>query len=399
MKILLVCTEKLPVPFIRGGAIQTYIDGILPYLSREHKITVFSVSDPDLPEHEVRDGIRYERAAGAPEAYYQAVANFVAGEMFDWVIIYNRPKYLPLVAAAAPKSRFLLSMHNEMFGPGKIAPEVARHCLERVEKVVTVSEFIARGIAELFPEYQHKLQPVYAGVNLKRFQPRWAPDATERRAALLAAHELKDRKVVLSVGRLSKKKGPHVLLSAFPQVIEQHPSAVLLLVGSKWYGNNEEDAYVLELKEQAKSLGDSVRLSGFIPPIKIPDYFLLGDIFVCASQWQEPLARVHYEAMATGLCIITTARGGNPEVIVPDKNGLLIKDYQNPQAFATQINYLLSRPDLTEEMGRRGRYVSEVYYSWYRVASDILKIVADDRRSNTIVLDESKDRAIAERQY
>ncbi|WP_414588374.1 glycosyltransferase family 4 protein [Scytonema sp. PCC 10023] len=396
MKILLVCTEKLPVPFIRGGAIQTYIDEILPYLSREHKITVFSVSDPDLPEHEVRDGIRYERAAGDTEAYYQAVANFVAGEMFEWVIIYNRPKYLPLIAAMTPKSRFLLSMHNEMFADAKIAPEVARHCLQLVEKVVTVSEFIAHGIADLFPEYRHKLQPVYAGVNLKRFQPLWAPDAALRRADLLAQHGLKDRKVVLSVGRLSKKKGPHILLSAFPEVIEQHPSAVLLLVGSKWYGNNEEDTYVLELKEQAKSLGDSVRLSGFISPVEIPDYFLLGDIFVCASQWQEPLARVHYEAMATGLSIITTARGGNSEVIVPEQNGLLINDYQNPHAFATQINYLLSRTDLTEKMGRRGRYLSEVHYSWSRVASDILKILAEDRRSNRILLDDPKERAITE---
>ncbi|MBE9033674.1 glycosyltransferase [aff. Roholtiella sp. LEGE 12411] len=399
MKILLVCTEKLPVPFIRGGAIQTYIDEILPYLNREHKITVFSVTDPDLAEHEVRDGIRYERAGGDTEAYYQAVANFVAGEMFDWVIIYNRPKYLPLVAAAAPNSRFLLSMHNEMFGDGKIAPEVARHCLQIVEKVVTVSEFIAHGIADLFPEYRHKLQPVYAGVNLKRFQPPWASDAAKRRADLLAAHGLKDRKVVLSVGRLSKKKGPHILLSAFSEVIEQHPSAVLLLVGSKWYGKNEEDAYVLELKKLAQSLGDYVRLSGFISPVEIPDYFLLGDIFVCASQWQEPLARVHYEAMATGLSIITTARGGNSEVIVPNENGLLINDYQNPHAFATQINYLLSRPDLSGDMGRRGRYLSETYYSWSRVASDILKILADGPRSNRILLDDPKDKAIAERQY
>ncbi|MEH1781702.1 MAG: glycosyltransferase family 4 protein [Nostoc sp.] len=396
MKILLVCTEKLPVPFIRGGAIQTYIDEILPYLNREHKITVFSVSDPELPEHEVRDGIRYQRAAGDPEAYYQAVANFVAGEMFDWVIIYNRPKYLPLIAAATPKSRFLLSMHNEMFADGKIAPEVARHCLQLVEKVVTVSEFIAHGIADLFPEYRHKLQPVYAGVNLKRFQPRWALEVAERRADLLAAHGLKDRKVVLSVGRLSKKKGPHILLSAFPEVLEQHPSAVLMLVGSKWYGKNEEDTYVCELKEKAKSLGDAVCLSGFISPVKIPDYFLLGDIFVCASQWEEPLARVHYEAMATGLSIITTARGGNSEVIVPDENGLLIKDYQNPHAFATQINYLLSRPDLRQEMGQKGRYLSEIYYSWSRVASDILKILADDRTSNKILLDDPKERAITE---
>ncbi|MBO3463911.1 glycosyltransferase family 4 protein [Aetokthonos hydrillicola] len=391
MKILLVCTEKLPVPFIRGGAIQTYIYEILPYLTREHTITVFSVSDPDLPDDEVRDEIRYKRAGGDAPEYYEAVANFVAGEIFDWVIIYNRPKYLPLVAAANPNSRFLLSMHNEMFGVEKIDHDVARHCLQRVEKVVTVSEFIAQGIANLFPENRHKLQPVYAGVNLKRFQPRWAPDAAKLRADMLSAYGLNERKVVLSVGRLSKKKGPHILISAFTEVIEQHPSAVLFLVGSKWYGNDEEDNYVVELKEQAKCLGDSVRFSGFISPVQIPDYFLLGDIFVCASQWEEPLARVHYEAMATGLSIITTARGGNAEVIIPNENGLLIEDYQNPQAFASQINYLLSQPILSEEMGQRGRSLSEAHYSWSRVASDLLTILAEEPRSNRILLDDYDD--------
>lgn len=376
MKILLVCTEKLPVPCLRGGAIQTYIDGILPYLRREHEIVVFSVADPDLPDSEVRNRIQYERfAPGDPEMYYQAVAKFVAGETFDWIIFYNRPKYLPLVASAASKSRFLLSMHNEMFHANKIDPDLARSCLDRVEKVVTVSKFIADGIAHLFPEYQHKLQPIYAGVDLERFQPRWLSGAIERRSALLATHGLEGKKVVLFVGRLSEKKGPHILISAFAQVVERHPSAVLLIVGSKWYGSNEENKYVRALKEQAKSLGDSVRLLGFIPQAKIHDYFLLGGIFVCASQWQEPLARVHYEAMATGLCIITTPRGGNPEVIIPDKNGLLVTDYQNPDAFATQINYLLSNLDLAEDMGRNGRHLSEMHYGWYRVASDILKII------------------------
>jgi spore coat protein SA len=376
VKILLVCTEKLPVPCVRGGAIQTYIDGILPYLSREHRITVFSVTDPDLPDREVRDGICYERfAPGNSEMYYQAVANFVANAMFDWIIFYNRPKYLPLVAAAAPKSRFLLSIHNEMFHDKKIQPDIAWSCLERVEGVVTVSKFIADGIAHLFPDYQHKLHTVYAGVDLERFQPQWTSGAVERRATLLATHDLENRKVVLYVGRLSEKKGPHILLSALAQVVERHPSAVLLLVGSKWYGSNQEDKYVSQLKKQATKLGDSVRLTGFISPAKIQDYFLLGDMFVCASQWQEPLARVHYEAMATGLSIITTVRGGNPEVIIQDKNGLLVTDYQNPDAFATQINYLLSNPELAEGMGRNGRHLSEMYYSWHRVASDILKII------------------------
>ncbi len=378
MKILLVCTEKLPVPCIRGGAIQTYIDGILPYLKREHEITVFSVADPDLPEREIRDNIRYERATSeTSEEYYQAVAKFVEGQEFDWVIIYNRPKYLSLVAKAAPNSRFLLSMHNEMFHDKKIDPQEAIICLERVEKVVTVSKFIADGIAKLFPEYQHKLQPVYAGVDLKRFQPKWTKGAKEKRKEILAAHGLEDKQVVLCVGRLTDKKGPHLLISAIAKVIEKHPSAVLLLVGSKWYGNNKENDYVREIKAEAEKLGPAVQMTGFIYPSEVADYFLLGDIFVCASQWEEPLARVHYEAMATGLSIITTARGGNPEVIVPGKNGIVITDYENPDAFAEQIDYLLSRPKESEAMGRTGRELAELYYSWSRVAWDILRIIND----------------------
>jgi Glycosyltransferase len=167
------------------------------------------------------------------------------------------------------------------------------------------------------------------------------------------------------------------LISAMSKVIKKHPSAVLLLVGSKWYGNNEENDYVREIKVKAEKLGAAIQMTGFIPPSEVADYFLLGDIFVCASQWEEPLARVHYEAMATGLSTITTNRGGNPEVIIPGKNGIVITDYENSGAFADRIDYLLSRPNKREEMGRRGRELAELHYGWSRVAWDILSVIND----------------------
>lgn len=376
MKVLLVCTERLPVPCIRGGAIQTYIDGILPYLSKHHECTVFCVAVSELPDREVRNGVRYVRvAADSVEEYYQQAAKFVALESWDSIVIYNRPKYLPIVAAAAPNSRFLLSMHNEMFSSDRIAPEVARSCLERVDAVVTISKFIANGIAELWSEYRHKLHPVYAGVDLNRFQPRWVPGLAERRSRILKSHGLQGRQIVLYVGRLIEKKGPDLLVSAMTEIVKKYPSAMLLLVGSKWYGSNEENDYVRELKDRAKILGDAVQFTGFIVPTKVSEYFLMGDVFVCTSQWQEPLARVHYEAMATGLPIVTTDRGGNKEVIIPGKNALLVTDFQNPDAFAARIDYLLSNPGKTAEMGRSGRQLAELYYSWSRVGSELVNIL------------------------
>ena len=133
-------------------------------------------------------------------------------------------------------------------------------------------------------------------------------------------------------------------------------------------------------------MGPAVQMTGLIPPSEVADYFRLGDIFICASQWEEPVARAHYEAMATGLCTITTARGGNPEVIISGKNGIVITDYENPDAFAEQIDYLLSRPNESEAIGRKGRELAELYYSLSRVAWDILSIINDSKSLDTLGL-------------
>ena len=70
LKIALICTEKLPVPPVLGGAIQQYIDGILPYLSRYHEVTVFCIANPSLPEQEIVDGVSYIRVPGRNREEY-----------------------------------------------------------------------------------------------------------------------------------------------------------------------------------------------------------------------------------------------------------------------------------------------------------------------------------------
>ncbi len=54
MKIAYICTEKLPSPAVKGGAIQMMIDGVSPYISQEHELTIFSISDPILPKQETK---------------------------------------------------------------------------------------------------------------------------------------------------------------------------------------------------------------------------------------------------------------------------------------------------------------------------------------------------------
>jgi spore coat protein SA len=149
-----------------------------------------------------------------------------------------------------------------------------------------------------------------------------------------------------------------------------------VLVGSKWYGSNETDDYLRQVQLMTKELKGPVVFTGFLPPSEVPRYYNMGDIFVCASQWREPLARVHYEAMGAGLPIITTDRGGNTEVIQENMNGLIIKDYNNPEAFAKNISYLIENEDISIEMGKNGREIAEKNYNWNRVANQLLEAFA-----------------------
>lgn len=378
MRLALVCTEKLPVPPIRGGAIQAYIDGVAPLLARAGcAVTVFSVAHADLPSREEVAGVRQWRLPGTDNAvkYYGAVRRALATQTFDVVVVYNRPGHFLPLAAAAPASRCFLSLHNEMFGAEKLPPTMATEVVDRTAGLITVSNFLGEGIARLYPYARGKLHTVYSGVDLNRFQPRWQPDAYAQRREIRRRLKLTGRKVLLYVGRLTDKKGAHVVMRALADVATQHPQALLLVVGSKWFGGDDpHDDYVRQLRRLARSLPGRVRFTGWVPYEAVHRYYWAADVFVCASQWEEPLARVHYEAMATGVPIVTTRRGGNAEVIDGTGCGVVIDQYRSPAAFSSVLSALLGDAPRLRDMGRRGREVAEQRFGWDRVARDLWRV-------------------------
>lgn len=373
MRIALVCTEKLPVPPIRGGAIQIYIEGILPYLQQRHDITVVSVADPKLPGREEHPRLNFVRLSRS--GYLNRVAETLARENCDVIHVFNRPRWVGPIRRACPHSRLVISIHNEMFLPEKIKPEEGAACLEAVDRVMTVSRFIAEGIEALYPQAAPKLKVVYSAADPQAYLCRWDPRAQPIRENLLEKLGLPPgAAVILNVSRLSPKKGNHLVIRALDQVLPEHPNAVAVLVGSKWYGMNDWDDYGKGLKKLAAQYPGHVILTGFVPPAEVPAYYTLGDIFVCSSQWQEPLARVHYEAMAAGLPILTTRRGGNPEVVEDLGNGWVIDNCLDPAELGRFINLLLARPDLAQAMGKRGRELVDNRFNWSRVAQELLEI-------------------------
>lgn len=375
MKIALICTEKLPVPPIAGGAVQLYIEGIVPYLSGIHDITVFSIQYPGLPDIEVKNNVKYVRVPGGSSKIYVNSLRTALDSSYDLIHVLNRPRYVLELMDCFPDVKFSLSLHNEMFHPEKLSDEEGIKCINRVEFINTVSKYISDTVANRFPIARNKLHVVYSGVNTNLYQPVWSYEGQQLKKKYKAMFGLQDYKVVLFVGRLSVKKGVDVLLKAMDIVMRSNPKTALVVIGSKWYGKNESDDYTASLKKMSEAITGRIVFTGFVPPAEIAKMYAMGDVFVCASQWNEPLARVHYEAMAAGLPIITTNRGGNAEVIRGYGNGIVLDDYSNPSSMAYHISELLKNEAACLRMGKIGRRLAEEKYSWKRVADDVFEML------------------------
>ncbi|MEH7350826.1 glycosyltransferase family 4 protein [Gottfriedia acidiceleris] len=385
MKILMVCTENLPVPPVLGGAIQTYIAGSLPYLSKVHDITVLGVNDPSLPDEETIDGVNYVRVPGKVlELYREGVVQYIKGNQFDLIHIFNRPRLVLPIRKVAPNSKITLSMHNDMFNIGKIAVDEANLVLEEVSSIVTVSDYVGNVIRELYPQSANKIRTIYSGVDSDRFLPGNDPKMISTRNTLRKEFGLENKTVILFAGRLSENKGVDRLIRALPTLSKTFKDLALVIVGSNWFSQNNVTDYVAYIRAIAKKQDVPIITTGFVSPFEIHNWFAVADLFVCTSLWQEPLARVHYEAMAAGLPIVTTARGGNPEVIIPGENGLIVENPVEPDEFATKITEILSNKTLMKNMGIKGRELAVTKYLWSRVANEILSTWSQTEYASSI---------------
>ncbi|NLW48066.1 MAG: glycosyltransferase family 4 protein [Firmicutes bacterium] len=375
MKALMIVTEKLPVPPVHGGAIQTYIAGVAPLLAERYDLTILGRTDPVLAKNETIGNVKYERVpcGGDFKKYRQEVVDWLRNKSFDLIHIFNRPRLVKAIREVAPNSRIILSMHNDMFNPEKITPAEAAIAIDNVERIINISDYVGNTIKGMYPQAADKLFTIYSGVDLNRFRPSTSAEALRIREALRKKYQISSKKVILYVGRLSIKKGVDILIRAVLELAKKHPDIALVLVGSNWYGQNKVSDYVAYLRSLAKRSPVSIITTGFVKPEEVHQWFWAGDIFVCPSQWQEPLARVHYEALASGLPIITSNRGGNPEII-RTQNKLIVDAPEDPKCFANKIAILLNDPLLGKQMGEEGRKLAEQMFGWPRVAKEILEV-------------------------
>lgn len=369
MKIAILTSGILPVPAVKGGAVENLTDFYLAYNDRHHlhDITVYSVGDQATRHHpalqsevnhyhfvevqsllaKVRKRL-YHWLHGEGyyhytiEYFFQQAMRHIRHQGYDMVILENRPGY-GLQIPKDLQAKVVLHLHNDFLHADT---KGARDIYDRMDGIVCISDFIRQRVATINSDSDRKCVTVLNGIDVEAFSQSHTKD--RRRTAGLQDSDF----VVVFSGRIVEEKGIRQLLTAM-QELKDRKDIKLLIVGGSFYGNERrETAFIRELRELATDIRDQIVFTGFRPYSEMPSLLAQADIAVLPSVWDEPLGLTCIEAMATGLPIITTRKGGIPETVTPACAIMLDVDEQLPHHIATAILDLYDHPEKRQAMGR-----------------------------------------------
>ncbi len=418
LRIALVSQPRDPIAATgpERGSVAIVLVELARRLARRHEVLVLAPRRPGEPADEVTvEGVRVARVVPPAAALHRLVeaaggllpgtrphmarsvyfagypsrlAPLLAAFRPDIVHVMCAAPFLAALARALPGVPLVLHLHDELLlgldrstASARLAPAAA---------VVTVSTWLARRLANRFPEHATKFVPIGNGVDLDRF-------TTEPRAEAEPSRER-----LLFVGRISPEKGVHLLLDAFARLAQERPGLVLELVGEPglmprsflgllertpaletalaFYGRGPLERLRRELSGGAGYLRTilarlpepvraRVQVAGSVPHDALVERYRAADLLVAPSVCNEPFCLPVAEAMACGLPCVVSDAGAPPELIgARGPEGIGAAGIAVPpgdaRALARAIATLLDDPDRRRAMGLAARRRADELLGW-----------------------------------
>lgn len=245
---------------------------------------------------------------------------------------------------------------------------MVRHFLRRAHHVVALSEELREKVIRLGVAAD-STSVVLNGVDLAYFECR---DTGESRKQLGLSRE---KRILLSVGRLTAGKGHDVLVRMMSELSKVH-DVELYIIG----GVNPEDDFGHVLRNMIDAQGlTNVHLVDKLTHRQLSLWYGAADVF-CLATKGEGCPNVVLEALACGTPVVVTNVGAVGEVIEPGFNGSLV-NLSDVQTFGETVHQALQHPWDRKAIAER-----MTSWSWGACAEQILDVYRRVLRSERLTV-------------
>jgi phosphatidylinositol alpha-1,6-mannosyltransferase len=371
VRILILTSEYLPIV----GGIGTYAKEMASAASGlGAEVTVVAPdygqgSDDQLAPFRI---IRFRGGRHrARDLFYKTrlVRRLLQDQEYDIVHAVDWPFFIPLrLARRHSGARYLITLHgteiNELASSYKRSIVNLLGMFDGWAVVFTNSDFTRRLLLERFAV--RSLENIVAEpLGVSSF---WCETARPREVTRAALGIPKDAIVLLTVGRLTERKGQLTVIEALGLLPSDVSSRCCYLIVGPTYDTDFTEKIA---KAQARS-GLDVRILGEAPDELVRDVYAASDVFCLVggpdrSGRVEGFGLVLLEAGAQGLPAIASATGGVPEVVHDGKTGILVPAV-DPTRTSEAISALCRSPSWRAALGDAARSLAQ-QLTWRRCAA------------------------------
>lgn len=369
--IVLIAQPIQRIPPTGAAAVEWWTWQVARHLARSGKyvphIICTGENDPS-PEREIREGVHFYRINLSrtykrlfqkltrldPYGYAARAAQYCREVNAQIIHTQNSADLHLQVSKRVPKAKSILHMHNEKLPKGKFHADL----------VLTVSNYLAEWYKKNLPGIQ--IQILTNGIDRNDYRKKVAIPDWKRSLPVSA-------KTLLYAGRISPEKCIHLIAEAFSLLSPRYPELYLVIIGGRSHGTNDRARYADNLEKMLEPLSKHVKFVGSINPEEMYQHYPVGDLLIIPSL-SEAFGMVCLEAMAAGLPVLASPRGGLPEFVLHEKTGFLIDDYGNSSSLANQIENLLATPEKMRAVALAGQAYAQENHDWSLVAAKLSEI-------------------------
>lgn len=230
---------------------------------------------------------------------------------------------------------------------------LTRRAVTGADLIVTVSEYSAKRIVELFPDAEGKIEVIYCAAGLERQDP-------------AVASPEKAKGYLLYVGNCRSYKNIPLLIRGFVEYLRRRPESDMGLV----IAGNDHCPHIREL---AGRLGILERIRFILDPpdADLSELYARAVAFVMPSR-EEGFGIPVLEAMNAGIPVIVSDTHALVEVA---GDAALVFDRSRPEALADAICQITDDDSLRRRLTERGHRRVE-QFSWRRNAARLRECYA-----------------------
>ncbi|MFA5359474.1 MAG: glycosyltransferase family 4 protein [Patescibacteria group bacterium] len=348
MKTLLFTLEYPPF----HGGVANYYSNLVKYWPKPNEIFVLSNSDNRLING------KFPLLKWLPAFF--SLRKKIKQEKIDHILV---GQILPLGTVALIYSKFYkikysVFLHGMDFSWAVKSPRkkwLTGKILKNADKIICVNSYVADLARQTFSGIKHKIIVVNPGINTN------AENNAQQIIQLKEKYHLENKMVLLSVGRLVKRKGFDVVVDCLPKTLEKIPNLIYVMIGDgpelKNYQSKNNVLIINNASDQERDL-----------------WYNICDIFIMPSRNIngdfEGFGIVYLEANLAGKPVIAGKSGGISDAVIDGLNGLLVDPLSSDQIISTIIK-LAQDQSLRQKLGAQGKARAINDFNWPKQTNKI----------------------------